>query len=203
MEREVARVAAACDLRAFRYLPFPGIEFDPLPLQAELAPELVQVPEPDPSAAILSIPSPPEPAAAPPPELEPEPFTPPIPEPGPVAPPPATPPPPPRPDVPHPDVPRLDIPRLDIPRLDIPRQAPPDWDVPEPPPRQVAPAHRYRMLEDLAIDGRDFTFGSFIDSQAAGDAAVLRDNGRPVLRLHLTDVEAGLARVRELIAHDS
>ncbi len=55
-------------------------------------------------------------------------------------------------------------------------------------------------LDDLAIDGRDFTFGSFIDSQAAGDAAVLRDHGRPVLRLHLTDVEAGLARVRELLA---
>jgi glucose-6-phosphate isomerase len=54
--------------------------------------------------------------------------------------------------------------------------------------------------EDLAIDGRDFTFGSFIDSQAAGDAAVLRDHERPVLRLHLTDVEAGLARVRELLA---
>ncbi|KAA1376000.1 glucose-6-phosphate isomerase [Aeromicrobium fastidiosum] len=54
--------------------------------------------------------------------------------------------------------------------------------------------------DDLAISGRDFTFGSFIDSQAAGDAAVLRDHGRPVLRLHLTDVEAGLARIRELLA---
>lgn len=54
--------------------------------------------------------------------------------------------------------------------------------------------------EDLAIKGRDFTFGSFIDSQAAGDAAVLRDHGRPVLRLHLQDVPAGLARIRELLA---
>ncbi|MCW2830206.1 MAG: glucose-6-phosphate isomerase [Aeromicrobium sp.] len=53
--------------------------------------------------------------------------------------------------------------------------------------------------EDLAIKGRDFTFGSFIDSQAAGDAAVLRDHGRPVLRLHLSDVEAGLATVRSLL----
>ncbi len=53
--------------------------------------------------------------------------------------------------------------------------------------------------EDLAIAGREFTFGSFIDSQAAGDAAVLRDHDRPVLRLHLTDVEAGLARIRELL----
>ena len=54
--------------------------------------------------------------------------------------------------------------------------------------------------EDLAITGRDFTFGSFIDSQAAGDAAVLRDHGRPVLRLHLDDVEAGLTTIRELLA---
>jgi glucose-6-phosphate isomerase len=53
---------------------------------------------------------------------------------------------------------------------------------------------------DLPIAGREFTFGSFIDSQAAGDAAVLRDHDRPVLRLHLTDVEAGLTRLRELLA---
>ncbi|AWB92193.1 glucose-6-phosphate isomerase [Aeromicrobium chenweiae] len=54
--------------------------------------------------------------------------------------------------------------------------------------------------EDLPIAGRDFTFGSFIDSQAAGDAAVLRDHGRPVLRLHLHDVPAGLATIRKLLA---
>jgi glucose-6-phosphate isomerase len=54
--------------------------------------------------------------------------------------------------------------------------------------------------EDLAIPGRDFTFNSFIDSQAAGDAAVLRDHGRPVLRLHLDDVDAGLKRLREVMA---
>jgi glucose-6-phosphate isomerase len=29
---------------------------------------------------------------------------------------------------------------------------------------------------------------------------VLRDHDRPVLRLHLTDVEAGLTRLRELLA---
>ncbi|MCL3819485.1 glucose-6-phosphate isomerase [Aeromicrobium wangtongii] len=52
---------------------------------------------------------------------------------------------------------------------------------------------------DLPIAGRDFTFGSFIDSQAAGDAAVLRDHGRPVLRLHLSDVPAGLETIRGLL----
>jgi glucose-6-phosphate isomerase len=53
--------------------------------------------------------------------------------------------------------------------------------------------------QDLAIPGREFTFGSFIDSQAAGDAAVLRDHGRPVLRLHLSDVASGLAKVRAVL----
>ncbi len=51
-------------------------------------------------------------------------------------------------------------------------------------------------VEDLAVPGRDFTFGSFIESQAAGDAAVLRERGRPVVRLHLHDVPAGLEIVR-------
>jgi glucose-6-phosphate isomerase len=50
--------------------------------------------------------------------------------------------------------------------------------------------------EDLDIPGRPFTFGGFIGAQAAGDAKVLADHGRPVLRLHLTDHDAGLAQVR-------
>jgi len=53
--------------------------------------------------------------------------------------------------------------------------------------------------EDLAIPGRDFTFGGFCASQAAGDAQVLRDRGRPVLRLHLREL-ADLDRVKEALA---
>lgn len=53
--------------------------------------------------------------------------------------------------------------------------------------------------EDLAVPGRDFTFGDFIASQAAGDAKVLRDHGRPVLRLHLRDVATALPRLREVL----
>ncbi|SDP00161.1 glucose-6-phosphate isomerase [Pedococcus dokdonensis] len=49
--------------------------------------------------------------------------------------------------------------------------------------------------EDLAIPGREFTFGDFITSQAAGDAQVLAEHGRPVLQLHLTDHDAGLAQL--------
>lgn len=54
--------------------------------------------------------------------------------------------------------------------------------------------------EDLAVPGRDFSFGDFIGSQAAGDAKVLRNHGRPVLRLHLRDIAAALPRLREVLA---
>ena len=40
MEREVAKVAAACDLRAFRYIPFPAVEFDPIPIAPETEAEI-------------------------------------------------------------------------------------------------------------------------------------------------------------------
>jgi glucose-6-phosphate isomerase len=49
--------------------------------------------------------------------------------------------------------------------------------------------------EDLAIPGRDFTFGDFIMAQAGGDARVLADRGRPVLRLHLADPSRGRAQL--------
>jgi glucose-6-phosphate isomerase len=49
--------------------------------------------------------------------------------------------------------------------------------------------------KDLEVPGRDFTFAQFIAAQAAGDAQVLAEHGRPVLRLHLTDHDAGLAQV--------
>lgn len=39
--------------------------------------------------------------------------------------------------------------------------------------------------EDLPVPGQPFSFGSLIAAQAAGDLAVLRDKGYPVLRLHL------------------
>jgi glucose-6-phosphate isomerase len=53
--------------------------------------------------------------------------------------------------------------------------------------------------EDLPIPGREFTFGDFITAQAGGDAQVLADRGRPVLRLHLTDHDAGLAQLNQAL----
>ncbi len=54
--------------------------------------------------------------------------------------------------------------------------------------------------EDLAVPGRDFSFSTLVAAQAAGDAQVLADHGRPVLRLHLTEPEEGLRRLREALA---
>jgi glucose-6-phosphate isomerase len=48
---------------------------------------------------------------------------------------------------------------------------------------------------DLQIPGRPFSFGTLINAQAAGDAQVLADHGRPVLRLHLTDPVAGVSQL--------
>lgn len=55
-------------------------------------------------------------------------------------------------------------------------------------------------VDDLPVPGRDYTFGTLVAAQAAGDAQVLADHGRPVLRLHLTDLEAGVAQVRKALA---
>jgi len=52
---------------------------------------------------------------------------------------------------------------------------------------------------DLPVPGQPFTFGELITAQAAGDAQVLADRGRPVLRLHLTDRQRGVARLREAL----
>nr|WP_269813440.1 glucose-6-phosphate isomerase [Ornithinimicrobium sediminis] len=54
-------------------------------------------------------------------------------------------------------------------------------------------------IEDLPVPEQDFTFGQLIAAQAAGDAAVLGDLGRPVLCLHLTDHTDGLNLVRRTL----
>ncbi|MGN6301473.1 MAG: glucose-6-phosphate isomerase [Angustibacter sp.] len=52
---------------------------------------------------------------------------------------------------------------------------------------------------DLAVPGQQFSFGDLIAAQAAGDAQVLADHGRPVLRLHLTDRTEGVRRLLEVL----
>jgi glucose-6-phosphate isomerase len=54
--------------------------------------------------------------------------------------------------------------------------------------------------DDLPVPEREYTFGTLIAAQSAGDAQVLADHGRPVLRLHVTDLSAGLPVVLESLA---
>ncbi|RLY94911.1 glucose-6-phosphate isomerase [Kocuria tytonicola] len=51
---------------------------------------------------------------------------------------------------------------------------------------------------DVDIPGIPFTFGELIGAQADGDAAVLAEHDRPVLRLRLTDRAAGVAQLLEV-----
>jgi glucose-6-phosphate isomerase len=52
---------------------------------------------------------------------------------------------------------------------------------------------------DLPIPGWPESFGTLIAAQAAGDLAALERRGRRVLRLHLADPEAGLARLEAMM----
>ena len=54
--------------------------------------------------------------------------------------------------------------------------------------------------EDLSIPDRPFSFGQLISAQAAGDAQVLAEHGRPVLRLHLKDRSTGIPRLIAALA---
>jgi glucose-6-phosphate isomerase len=53
--------------------------------------------------------------------------------------------------------------------------------------------------DDLEIPGRPFTFGQLIQAQAAGDASVLAEHGRPVLTLTVSDPAAAFAAIRSAI----
>ncbi|MBB4932419.1 glucose-6-phosphate isomerase [Lipingzhangella halophila] len=53
--------------------------------------------------------------------------------------------------------------------------------------------------DDLEVPGRPYTFGELQLAQALGDFGALGARGRPVVRLHLPDRAAGLARVREAV----
>ncbi|HUA19598.1 MAG TPA: bifunctional transaldolase/phosoglucose isomerase [Bryobacteraceae bacterium] len=53
---------------------------------------------------------------------------------------------------------------------------------------------------DLAVPGQKYTFGIVKAAQARGDFQVLAERGRRALRVHLRDVEAGLATLRTAIA---
>ncbi|MEU3457434.1 glucose-6-phosphate isomerase [Micromonospora sp. NPDC006766] len=51
------------------------------------------------------------------------------------------------------------------------------------------------VTDDLPVPGRPYTFGELQAAQAAGDRQALAGQGRPVLRLHLTERAAGVAQL--------
>jgi glucose-6-phosphate isomerase len=55
------------------------------------------------------------------------------------------------------------------------------------------------VTDDLQVPGKPYTLGTLQHAQALGDGGVLRERGRPVLRLHLTDRAAGLAHLVKAI----
>ena len=52
---------------------------------------------------------------------------------------------------------------------------------------------------DLQVPDRPFTLGELISAQADGDAQVLADLGRPVVQLHLSDRQAGISQLLEVM----
>ena len=59
--------------------------------------------------------------------------------------------------------------------------------------------------EDLRVPDKEFSFGQLVAAQAAGDAQVLADHGRPVLRLHVTEPDPegrAFGRLRSLLGTD-
>jgi len=53
--------------------------------------------------------------------------------------------------------------------------------------------------EDLPVPGAGYTFGLVKAAQARGDLAVLEERKRRALRVHLEDVDAGLAELKRAV----
>jgi len=56
-----------------------------------------------------------------------------------------------------------------------------------------------KHAHDVAVPGRGYTFGAVVDAQAAGDLAVLTERGRRAIRIHLDNVDEGLAALRRAV----
>jgi hypothetical protein len=53
--------------------------------------------------------------------------------------------------------------------------------------------------EDIPVPGQRYTFGTIKLAQALGDFEVLAGRGRRVLRIHFTDVSAGLGELHAIV----
>jgi transaldolase/glucose-6-phosphate isomerase len=54
-------------------------------------------------------------------------------------------------------------------------------------------------VNDVAVPGRGYSFGAVVAAQAAGDLGVLVERGRRAVRVHLDNVDQGLATLRGAI----
>ena len=56
------------------------------------------------------------------------------------------------------------------------------------------------MQSDQAtLGGEGYSFGAVVDAQAAGDLGVLMERGRRAVRIHLDNVDEGLASLRRTV----
>ncbi|MDE2183064.1 MAG: bifunctional transaldolase/phosoglucose isomerase [Alphaproteobacteria bacterium] len=60
---------------------------------------------------------------------------------------------------------------------------------------QITAGHQ----RDIAVPGKDYSFGAVEDAQAAGDLGVLVERGRRAIRIHFDDVDQGLRTLRGAI----
>jgi glucose-6-phosphate isomerase len=58
-----------------------------------------------------------------------------------------------------------------------------------------------RASKDITVPGRGFSLGELIASQAAGDATVLSEHGRPVLTLTISDVATGASTIKKALGN--
>jgi glucose-6-phosphate isomerase len=58
-----------------------------------------------------------------------------------------------------------------------------------------------RASKDITVPGRGFSLGELIASQAAGDATVLSEHGRPVLTLTISDVATGATTIKKALGN--
>ena len=56
------------------------------------------------------------------------------------------------------------------------------------------------VTDDLAVPGKPYTFGQLQAAQAGGDRMALSKRDRPLLWLHLTDRQAGVAQILDVAA---
>ena len=59
------------------------------------------------------------------------------------------------------------------------------------------------VVEDAGVPGEPYSLGTLQLTQALGDLSALRQRGRPAIRLHLRDRQAGIAQLLAAASTDA